>query len=136
MSLPCTRCGSEMQLIKREKLQLGQTGWLLGDWPNLIAGALEVDIYCCSKCGKLEFYRSEMHSERIFSPSKQYEPSELPRRPAPSAASSMTSTIPPAPCAATITVRSDFMAFSLVGVLLPAALLLFIVLAVLWISHR
>lgn len=82
MAMNCTRCGGEMNLIKREKLQLGQTGWILGDWPNLIAGALEVDIYCCSSCGKLEFYRSDMHSDRIFTPA-QHEPSELPQRTCP-----------------------------------------------------
>ena len=56
MSMPCNRCGGEMNLIKREKLQLGQTGWILGDWPNLLAGALEVEIFCCNKCGKLMEY--------------------------------------------------------------------------------
>lgn len=78
MSIPCTRCGGTMNRIKREKLQLGQTGWLLGDWPNLIAGALEVDIYCCSGCGKLEFYRADVHTEHTF-PSMQHTPSELPQ---------------------------------------------------------
>ena len=29
-----------MRYIKREKLQLGQTGWVLGDLPNLFAGAM------------------------------------------------------------------------------------------------
>ena len=54
--LSCQRCGKEMYLIKTDKLQLGQTGFLLGDWPNLIAGALEVEIYGCQSCGKLEFF--------------------------------------------------------------------------------
>ncbi len=78
MSMNCTRCGGEMNLIKREKLQLGQTGWILGDWPNLIAGALEVCIYCCSSCGKLEFYRADIHDEAVFFPG-QHEPSDLPQ---------------------------------------------------------
>lgn len=78
MSIPCTRCGGEMNHIKTEKLQLGQTGWILGDWPNLIAGALEVDIFCCSGCGKLEFYRADIHTERTF-PSARHAPSELPQ---------------------------------------------------------
>ena len=55
-NLDCLRCGKPLAYIKREKLQLGQTGWFLGDWPNLIAGALEVDIYTCPSCGKIEFY--------------------------------------------------------------------------------
>ena len=71
MSMNCTRCGGEMNLIKREKLQLGQTGWILGDWPNLIAGALEVEIF-----------RADMHEERTFVP-PQHEPSDLPQKTCP-----------------------------------------------------
>ena len=82
MSMPCTRCGGEMNHIKTEKLQLGQTGWILGDWPNLIAGALEVDIFCCSGCGKLEFYRADMHEERTFA-ARQHRPSDLPQKTCP-----------------------------------------------------
>lgn len=54
--LNCQRCGGQMQFIKQEKIQLGQTGVFLGDWPNIWAGALEVEIYGCPNCGKLEFY--------------------------------------------------------------------------------
>ncbi len=57
--LSCLRCGAEMNFVGTEKIQLGQTGWILGDLPNLIAGALEIDIYACPACGKLEFYQSE-----------------------------------------------------------------------------
>ncbi len=68
-NLNCLRCGKPMAYIKREKLQLGQTGWFLGDWPNLIAGALDVDIYTCPSCGKIEFYRAESTEEEM--PQKQ-----------------------------------------------------------------
>jgi len=61
--LSCLRCGSEMVHLRREFIQLGRTGWLRGDLSNLLAGALDVDIYCCAECGKLEFYRAE-ESER------------------------------------------------------------------------
>jgi len=54
--MECLRCGEAMRHIKTEKIQLGQTGWILGDIPNLLAGAMEVDIYSCPKCGKLEFF--------------------------------------------------------------------------------
>ena len=54
--LCCLRCNSEMNFLKCEKLQLGQTGFFFGDWPNLLAGALEVEIYCCPHCGKVEFF--------------------------------------------------------------------------------
>lgn len=61
--LRCLRCGEEMQLIRREYLQLGKTGWLSGDWGNLLAGALDVDILCCDQCGKLEFFRADWNQE-------------------------------------------------------------------------
>lgn len=52
----CLRCGTAMRFVGQEKLQLGKTGWLLGDLPNLLAGALEVSIVECPHCGKLEFF--------------------------------------------------------------------------------
>lgn len=67
--MPCLRCGHEMKHIKTEKLQLGQTGWIFGDLPNLLAGAMEVDIYTCPNCGKLEFYLAEETEEEL--PQKQ-----------------------------------------------------------------
>jgi len=39
-----------------EQIQLGKTGWFMGSWGNLIAGALEVEVFACGKCGKMEFY--------------------------------------------------------------------------------
>ena len=55
-NIVCLRCGQTMNHIRTEKLQFGQTGWILGDLPNLLAGAMEVDIYCCLQCRKLEFF--------------------------------------------------------------------------------
>ena len=52
----CTNCGRDMRFMKREHVQLGKTSWLFGDWPNLLAGALDVGIWCCPECGKLDFY--------------------------------------------------------------------------------
>ncbi len=57
--LTCLRCQMPMSHLRDEKLQLGQTGWLLGDLPNLVAGAMEVSIYLCPNCGKIEFFRQE-----------------------------------------------------------------------------
>ena len=67
--LNCLRCGRQMRYIKREKLQLGQTGWVLGDLPNLFAGAMSVDIYTCPGCSKIEFYLAETVEEEL--PQKQ-----------------------------------------------------------------
>ncbi len=50
-----------MEHLGTEEIQLGKTGWILGDLPNLFAGALEVELYLCPKCGKLEFFKN--HSD-------------------------------------------------------------------------
>lgn len=55
----CLRCGAAMRFVGQEKLQLGKTGWLLGDLPNLMAGALDVSIMACPRCGKLEFFSDD-----------------------------------------------------------------------------
>lgn len=54
------RCGADMDCLGREKVQLGEAGFLLGDLPHLIAGALELEIYACPDCGKVEFYRPKL----------------------------------------------------------------------------
>lgn len=64
-NISCLRCDIEMRHVGREKLQLGQTGWLLGDLPNLFAGATEVDIYACPKCSKLEFFMAEKLEDEL-----------------------------------------------------------------------
>ena len=61
--LKCLRCGVEMEFVAREKIQLGQTGWLLGDLGNLLAGALKTAIFTCPKCGKLEFFRGDFFDD-------------------------------------------------------------------------
>lgn len=58
-NIACLRCNHKMNYIRTEKLQLGQTGWIFGDLPNLLAGAMKVDIYSCPKCGKLEFFLAD-----------------------------------------------------------------------------
>ncbi len=57
--ITCLRCGVPMQFMKRTRLQLGKTGWVLGDLPNLVAGALAVDVYICPQCMKLEFFAAD-----------------------------------------------------------------------------
>ena len=64
-ALKCLRCCAGMQYVKTEMLQLGQTSWIFGDWPNLIAGAMEVDIYACPSCGKIEFFQAESAAEPL-----------------------------------------------------------------------
>lgn len=64
-NLDCLRCGAAMRFSGREKLQLGKTGWVLGDLPNLLAGAMQLDIYACPDCGKVEFFRPEDSSDEL-----------------------------------------------------------------------
>lgn len=52
-----------MQFAGRENLQLGKTGLLLGNLPNLFAGALEVAIFVCPECGKIEFFNTDAKDE-------------------------------------------------------------------------
>ena len=61
----CSKCYKDMRLLKREKIQLGQTGLFSGDWGNILAGALEVEIWCCPGCGKIELYQPEEHLEEM-----------------------------------------------------------------------
>ena len=54
--LNCQRCGAQMQFGMQQKFQMGQTGLFLGDWPNILAGALELEVWFCPDCGKVEFF--------------------------------------------------------------------------------
>ena len=67
--LVCLRCGHPINHIRTEKMQLGQTGWIMGDLPNLLAGAMEVEIYSCPQCRKLEFFLAQTDQEGL--PQKQ-----------------------------------------------------------------
>ena len=55
----CLRCGSSMRFLGSEQLQLGKAGLFIGVLSNIFSGALEVNIYQCTKCGKLEFFNTE-----------------------------------------------------------------------------
>ena len=52
----CLRCDARMKFGMQQKFQMGQTSFLLGDWPNLMAGSLELEVWFCPKCGKVEFF--------------------------------------------------------------------------------
>ena len=55
----CLRCGGHMSFVGREQLQKGKMGFFLGEWPNLLAGAYEVEVYVCDRCRKMESYAAE-----------------------------------------------------------------------------
>ena len=58
----CIRCGGTMSHVGTEKLQLGQAGLFMGLWNNILAGSMEVEIYACADCSKLEFYANTENS--------------------------------------------------------------------------
>ncbi len=74
-NLSCLRCGRTMEFGMTERFQLGQTGIILGDLPNIIAGSLELEVYYCPGCGKVEFYTPEE--------SGRYSDSSLPQKKCP-----------------------------------------------------
>ena len=69
----CLRCDAAMKFGMQQKFQLGQTSFLLGDWPNLMAGALELEVWFCPKCGKVEFF---VPGSTQNLPVKQVEPAQ------------------------------------------------------------
>ena len=54
----CGNCGHDMEYVKTEHMQLGKYSGIFGNWPNWIAGALNVEIWSCPNCRKLDFYWS------------------------------------------------------------------------------
>ncbi len=58
-NLKCLRCETEMVYIGAEEFQLGKTSFLWGDLPNLLAGAITMEIYYCPKCRKVEFFSTD-----------------------------------------------------------------------------
>ena len=71
----CLRCNGNMQCAGSQFIQLGKTSAWFGSWGNLLAGALEVNVYVCSECGKIEFYQ--------YDDSKRDIPKELPNEKCP-----------------------------------------------------
>lgn len=55
----CLRCSTPMRFQGEQQIQLGKTGWILGDLSNLLAGAMHVAVFQCPECGKLEFFNAE-----------------------------------------------------------------------------
>jgi len=62
----CSACKGAMLSIGVQRIQLGG-GWLFFNRiSHASAGALEVEIFICSECGKTEFYstKAEYYSKR------------------------------------------------------------------------
>ena len=57
--MKCLRCQTEMEHLSDEEIQLGHHSFVFGALSNLLSGSLNVKIYCCPACKKLEFYYEE-----------------------------------------------------------------------------
>ena len=53
----CPYCNVLMKYMGTKRIQLGRTGFIIGDLDNLLSGSMSTSIYECPKCGKLEFFR-------------------------------------------------------------------------------
>ena len=52
----CSACGGKMQSLGNMELQKGKFSMLFGNLSQIMSGALDVDVECCERCKKLEFY--------------------------------------------------------------------------------
>ena len=52
----CSACGGRLQSLGSMELQKGKYSALLGSLPQLLSGSLDVNVLCCERCKKLEFY--------------------------------------------------------------------------------
>ena len=62
--LNCLRCGTRMQFLGRDKLQR-RPDLLLSDLTFALAGGMEIDIYSCPKCRKIELFQPEATSDGL-----------------------------------------------------------------------
>ena len=60
----CLRCGAGMRFIGRDKFQR-RPDLFLSDLTFALAGGMEVDIYSCPTCGKLELFQPEAPSDGL-----------------------------------------------------------------------
>ena len=54
--ITCPRCNVPMLKMGQQQFQLGEYGLFFGDLAHLAAGSLTLDLVCCEKCRKVEFY--------------------------------------------------------------------------------
>ena len=61
--LNCLRCETPMTFLMREKFQKGDMGVWVGNLNFSMQGGFEMEVYSCTKCGKLEFYLPDVPYE-------------------------------------------------------------------------
>ena len=89
----CSACGGKMQSLGNMELQKGRFSMLFGNLSQIMSGALDVDVECCERCKKLEFYLlGDAGGRRKRAASS--------KSPVPTAATCTTWTMPSVPTAA------------------------------------
>ena len=61
-------CGQPMTPLGVSEFQLGRTGWIMGDLPNLLAGAMELALFRCERCGQIKFMDPKIMKDRMKEP--------------------------------------------------------------------
>ena len=62
-NIRCLRCDRPMNLIKQEHLFLGKVGVQFGDLHYTPSRGLDVEVWCCPVCGKLELFRRQKQAQ-------------------------------------------------------------------------
>ena len=55
-NITCPNCNVPMLKMGQQQFQLGEHSLFLGDLSHMMAGSLTLDLVCCEKCRKVEFY--------------------------------------------------------------------------------
>lgn len=71
--LACLRCGTPMEFLMQEKFQKGDMGVWVGNLNFSMQGGFEMEVYNCSRCGKLEFFLPHIPEKEIEIPEIQEE---------------------------------------------------------------
>lgn len=58
-------CGQPMTPLGVSEYQLGRTGWIMGDLPNLLAGSMELALFRCERCGQIKFMDPKIMKDRM-----------------------------------------------------------------------
>ena len=61
-------CGQPMTPLGVSEYQLGRTGWIMGDLPNLLAGSMELALFRCERCGQIKYIEPKIMKDRMKEP--------------------------------------------------------------------
>ena len=62
--IACPYCGVRMEYRGPHRIQLGRWGLFIEHWDHFLSGSLNVQIYECPKCGKIDMFRSKKTTKR------------------------------------------------------------------------